>query len=401
MRTIETLLPQHGKPDVASLRGYDADDLARYILDPDNAWWRRRLCVHALGGRVPEARVAGLLGRIRDRGETGEVRIALLDLLADRSELLPWLRHEDRRDEPSYGMPEAILKARGLLGDRTAARDLATLAHSPWQRTEALGEAGLDALVERYGVEAVLADLGGGRPEDRAFAVRMRHRAGQDVTGHLADPDRAVAHLAESLVADRGRLLRYLDEAPTTEAAVRAACALHRLAEDPVETRAIDARLGSPRVEVPGLDEELRRPIVHAYAPGCQRQSDPRWRLEALCTEPPARPDQEAQLARATAALTAAGLAPAGPVPCGEHRMQGDGTFHVYEWGDDEVHVSTLGRFATGYEDDHAARRPLEGAGFRWIDAETSQVRVTDLCVYYFGHREPLDVGDLLFYWQD
>jgi hypothetical protein len=48
-----------------------------------------------------------------------------------------------------------------------------------------------------------------------------------------------------------------------------------------------------------------------------------------------------------------------------------------------------------------AARAALEAAGFRWIDEETGSITVTDLCVYYFGGRDPLDIGTLLFYWQD
>ncbi|MFI8826527.1 hypothetical protein [Streptomyces sp. NPDC053431] len=402
MRKIDTLIPDRGQPDTDALRAHDPDALARYVLDPGKAWWRRRICAHALAGRVPEARVPGLLERIRDEDETAEVRIALLDLLPGRTELLPWLREVERRGEDgAYGVAEAALKARGLLGDRTAARALATLAASPWQGRRETGEAGLDGLVAHHGADAILAELGEDRPEDRRFALLTRHRAGRDVLPYLADPDRGVAHLAESLVTDPDGLRALLAEAPGPETAVRAACALHRLTGDAAETRRIDERIGRPRTGVEGLDEELRRVIVHAYAPWCERQSDPRWRLEALCTEPPGRPDPDGQLARATAALTAAGLAPGPPVAAGDHHQQGEGTYHVIPCGDEDVRISVLGRFATGHDDRHPARRALEEAGFRWIDGATGGIRVTGLCVYYFGGREPLDVDSLLFYWQD
>lgn len=110
----------------------------------------------------------------------------------------------------------------------------------------------------------------------------------------------------------------FLEAAPTLEAKVWAAVALHRLAGDVAETRAIDDALGRPRVEVAGLDAELRAAIVHQYAPTCERQSDPRWRIEALCTDPPPPIDQDAHLARAAAALTAAGFDPEPPVYCGD-----------------------------------------------------------------------------------
>ncbi|WP_433893358.1 hypothetical protein [Streptomyces sp. CA-111067] len=402
MPTIETLVPSAGEVDAAALRELSGDELAAYVADPAHPWWRRRPCVVALAGRVPESRVAALIARACDPRDEAMVRIALLDLLADRTELLPWLRHEDRRRDRSYGMPEAIIKARGVLGDRSAAGGLATLAASPWPHRRESGEAGLDALVTRYGVEAVLSELGDTRPEDRAFRVRMRHRAGDDVADALADPDHGVAYLAQSLLTDPVRLRARLDAAPTTEAKLWTAYALHRLTDDTAETRAIYASLGRPRVEVPGLDEELRAAILHEYASGCEWQSDPRWRVEALCAEPPARPDKDARLRAATTALREAGFHPEPPVSAGADNRQGEGTYHVIRYDGDRVLISTLGRFAYCDDDvDPAAHRALESAGFRWIDEPVHQILVTGLCVYYFGERKPLGVSTLLFYWQD
>ncbi|WP_404962447.1 hypothetical protein [Streptomyces sp. 147326] len=404
MPNIETLTPAAGQADAAGLRAYDADLLVRCAVDREQPWWRRTACLDALAGRVPEARAGELLACVRDTEDSGTVRRALLGLLSDRAELLPWLRHEDRRREEAYGMPEAVLQARGALGDRTAAAELATLAFSHWRTKRAIGEAGLDALVERHGVEAVLSALEGGRPEDRAVAVRMRHRAGEDVTDALADPDPQVARLAESLLSCPDRVRAYLAEAPTADAALWAAYALHRMTGDAAQTRAVYEALGRPRVEVEGLDEEVRRAIVHEYGHDCAKQSDPRWRIEALCTEPPQPPDEERQLALATAALAAAGLAPRPPLSCGEAHRQGGGTYHVIGYGEgagNEVFISTLGRFAGDHEDDPAVRAALETAGFRWIGGSTGSIRVTGLGVYYFGSREPLDVHTLLFYWQD
>ncbi|MET9606007.1 hypothetical protein ABZZ17_13180 [Streptomyces sp. NPDC006512] len=402
-KTIETLTPGAGRTDTAGLRAYDPDPVARCAADAAQPWWRRKACVEALAGRVPEGHVAELIACVQDAGQSGSVRIALLELLADRPELLPWLRHEDRLQESAYGMPEAILKARGALGDRTSAEALATLAFSPWGHRQVIGEAGLDALAARYGVEAVLADLGGARPEDRAFGVRMRHRAGEDVADALADPDRGVAHLAVTLLADPERLRGYLAEAPTEEAKLWAAYALYRLTHDTAETRRVYEALGRPRVEVAGLDEELRAAIVHEYGHGCAERSDPRWRIEALCTEPPSGTDAAERTSRAVTALTAAGLTPKPPVSCGEAHHQGDGTYDVIGYGarGGEVLVSTLGRFATDHDDDPAVRRALESAGFRWIDQSVGAIRVTGLGVYYFGRRDPLDIQTLLFYWQD
>ncbi len=313
--------------------------------------------------------------------------------------MLPWLRHEDRREDDDFGMREAFLEARGRLGDRSALPELATLAASEWPRHRAVGEAGLYALARRYGNEAILADLGDERPEDRAARLRLQDEKLNVFA--LADPDRSVAFLAQSLLTDEHRVRAYLDDAPTTEAKLWAAYALYHLTEDAAQTRAIYDRLGRPRVEVAGLDEELRGVIIHEYARDCKARSDPRWRVEVLCTEPSARPDQDKQLGRAMAALTAAGLEPESPVSAGEHHQQGEGTYHVIACGESLVRISTLGRFATSYDADPTAHQALEAAGFRWIDDETGAIKVTDLCVYYFGGRVPLTVDTLLFYWQD
>ncbi|MFF4452581.1 hypothetical protein [Streptomyces goshikiensis] len=402
-KTITMLCPEAGRTDTAGLRGFDADALVECVADVAQPWWRRRACAEALAGRVPERGAGALIACVRNTGDVSEVRIALLRLLADRAELLPWLLHEDRQQDSAYGMAEAFLKARGALGDLTAAGALATLAFSPWRHRRETGEAGLDELVERHGAGTVLAELGGARPEDRSIGVRLRERAGEDVTDALADPDPGVAYRAQALLTDPERLRGYLAQAPTEQAKLWAVYALHRLTGDVAETRTLYEELGRPRVEVAGLDEELRAAIVHEYGQWCEERSDPRWRIEALCTEPPPAADPAERLLRATAALTAAGLAPKPPVSCGEAHRQGDGTYDVIGYGENgaEVHISTLGRFAADHNDDPDVRRALEAAGFRWIDHAVGSVRVTGLGVYYFGHRDPLDVHTLLFYWQD
>lgn len=400
MGTIEALIPTARQADTDGLRAADADELARYVLDTAQPWWRRRPCAAALAGRVPPAHVPGLIERIRDRRDVAEVRIALLDVLGDRQELLPWLRQVDSRTE-SYGMPEAILKARGTFGDRTAVRDLATLAFDPWPHRRVVGEAGMDALVARYGAEAIVADLGDARPEDRAFRVRMRHRAGRDVLEALEDPDVRVACFAHSLADDEEGLRSYLRRAPTTDAKLWTLCALYRLNADLTESRAIYDELGRPRVEIDGLDDEIRGAILAEYAPHAQDGTGPRWRAEAIFVNPPPPADQDDQLRRAAAALASGGLAPEPPVSAGDANRQGAGTYHEIAHAGGMIFVSTLGRFVTGDDGNVAARSALESAGFRWIDEALGAIVVTGLCVYYFGHREPLKVDTLLFYWQD
>jgi hypothetical protein len=280
-------------------------------------------------------------------------------------------------------------------------RDLATLAFDPRPHCRVVGEAGMDELVARYGAKAIVADLGDARPEDRAFRVRMRHRAGRDVLEALADRDVRVARLAHSLADDEEALRSYLRRAPTTDAKLWALCALHRLTADLTESRTIYDELGRPRVEIDGLDDEIRGAILAEYAPRAQDGTDPRWRAEAICADPPPPTDQDDQLRRATTALASVGLALEPPVSAGDAHRQGGGTYHEIVHAGGKIYVSTLGRFVTGDDEDVAARSTLESAGFRWIDGALRAIVVTGLGVYYFGYREPLKVSTLLFYWQD
>ncbi|OKJ15786.1 hypothetical protein [Kitasatospora sp. CB01950] len=181
MTGIDDLIPFDRPHDGAALRAVDADGLARYATDPAHSWFRRRACVEALAGRVPEQHVSGLLAVIRDGRETTELRSALLDLLGDRVELPPWLRHPDRTDGERYGLREACLKARGVQGDRTATARLAVLAAEPWQRFRLLGEAGLDALVGRHGLDSLfISTLGpfAGGPADDSPVRAVLEQAG-------------------------------------------------------------------------------------------------------------------------------------------------------------------------------------------------------------------------------
>ncbi|MFF2142940.1 hypothetical protein [Kitasatospora sp. NPDC058190] len=409
MTSIDAISPFDPDP-TATLWQHDADELARYVADPANEWFRRQACALALAGRVPEEHVPALIARIQDVEEDAEVRVPLLEALGDRAELLPWLRQPERKEEDDdFGLHEAFLKARGRLGDRTATGDLAVRAAEPRDVQRGAGEAGLNALADRCGLPAVLEDLGEARPEDRLARDLLRHRAGQDITASLADPDRMVAHHAYLLATDPARLRAYLAGRPPVEAALWAVCALHRLTGDAEETADRYARLGRPRVDVPGLPEQMRRAIVHEYAAASERGTDPRWRLEAICGEPPAPVDVEGQLRRSIEALGGAGIAFEAPVDAFEHHGIGSGTYHAIRLGEGgTVRVSTLGPFVgtlgewdRTLDDDSPARTALERAGFHWVERATANLIVTDLCVYWFGRRLPLNVDTLLYFWQD
>jgi hypothetical protein len=399
---VDKAIPEAGKVDAAQLARIDADTLARYVIDDRRPWWRRRPCVEALRGRVPESLVPLLLDRIRDGSDVAEVRVALLDLVGERTELLPFLQTLTSKDP--YGVYEHGLAARGRLGDLTAADQLADIAASHWKSRAECGERGLDGLVRHHGRAAIVERVGRTTPAARIFANRMRSIDG-DLTGALADPDVVVARRAVELIVATGRpdndhLLDHVVTGPTLAARLWAIYALHLRGRDVCDLwRAIDA----PRLELPWLSEAARLAILHEY-PG-ELATDPRWLVERACVELPEPPDEAAHLARAISALRTAGLAAGEPVDAGKLNGTGAGTYYEIASTNCSVMISTLGRFASGdYESWDGAqpeRQALEAAGFEWIDDALGQRIVEGLAVYHFGNREPIQLHTLLFYWQD
>lgn len=394
MTPIEKFAHAAGKVDAAGLATVSPDELAAYVAKPGGPWWRRKACVEALAGRVPEAAVPSLLDRIRDPKDTPEVRIALLRLLGDRPQLLPWLRAAT--GEQSYGMREAILGARGAAGDLAAAPAVVALAHDPWPHRRALGEAAIAALVARHGAAAVDARLDGALPEVRVFRLRT---LGADLLHGLADPDPRVAEVACELAVaredlDDDTLRDQVIAGPSVTARAWAAVALARRGR---AIRELWAAIDAPRIELPGLPAEVRTAILREYEPSTG--TDPRWIVERALLDAPSYDDQP-DLERALAALRDGGFAPGPATPIGEVEQQGEGSYRVIALQDstDAIAISTLAPFVRGSE---RARAVLEAAGLRWIDDALGSLRVLGYNVYYFGKREPLDVGTLLFYWQD
>ncbi|WP_405003269.1 hypothetical protein OHV13_01775 [Kitasatospora purpeofusca] len=175
------------------------------------------------------------------------------------------------------------------------------------------------------------------------------------------------------------------------------------------ELRALYERLGRPRVEVPGLTEEARAAIVHAYAPVCGEHSDPRWRVEALFTEPPPPVDSAERLGRAWAVLAALGVNPWPPMSCRLYHDGGWGNYDVIVHDNDrddpdhpgEVYVSQLGLFVNGDDLDDRYRVAFTEAGFHWINMGSGGALVPGLQVRYFGEWTELHIDTLLFLWQD
>lgn len=184
------------------------------------------------------------------------------------------------------------------------------------------------------------------------------------------------------------------------------------------------------------IDPLIRNAIVRAHGghPG-EIGTDVRYHLEHKLTSGHTAEQATADRNQLIDALQTAGVTITSTEDCGTHHQQGGGTFWVLGLGKEansnELYVSELGKFicyvdvyrssngtsshknvnigpktkaikdpAQVVEQDVCKKIAAE-LGFTFLDHECLQFKVPGLNVYFFGHREPLPIQDLLFYWQD
>ena len=455
---VISAVPKAGVDGAVALARLDAKVIATVAADTSQPWWRRRPCVLALRDRVPEGAIPPLWARVIDKADVGEVRIATLDVLGawwagdpkravpSRERALDWLRGQNI-DGQAYGMDQALVLARCRLGDLEVVPALARLAFDPWHHRIRTAEQATAALLEARSLESVLGALGaetvpqlvtsGATAAARYFGLQRLAEGSADVETlieALGDRNVVVASRAsrdlQALEVDDERLLAVFDEhveslrrssetglARGGEAAA-AAWALLAVARrigphglpplgDPEcgeRARAVHARLdllepfASSHPDVP---DDVRRAILETYLPG-ERTTDPRLLLEGLRLGSREDDDEPENPDRVREALVATGLEVGPPVTIGEVYRQGGGSYSVLDVGGVSVGVCTFGPFVRSEGALPAsAVSAVECAGFRWIDEALASVVFEGLPVYFFGSREPLSVGDLLFYWQD
>ncbi len=135
-----------------------------------------------------------------------------------------------------------------------------------------------------------------------------------DVTQALADEERMVAREAYDRlvhVTDHHDELHRMvaDRAPGHVWALAVLAARGEPIDDQWEA------LGRPRVDVPGLPEDVREAIVREYVPGT-RDIDPLWLLEAVCLPDKEPPDPLPLAMAALAPLDQNRTGPAGVPSC-------------------------------------------------------------------------------------
>lgn len=435
---------------------HDGHVLVDVAGDRAEPWFLRRVALQALGTRTRPDLIALFRRVLRDDGTEGEVRAAALFALVAQGDVqsLDLIRSLSAREEPWFSAAGPLLEARGRLGDLTATRDLISLAADPWHHRSTAGQRGLAALEARVGgleplVQALqeappppgLRELGHfPHPATLPLVERLHTLATTDVmatvrswatTGLVQlEPAHAAAVLLQALRDPDWRVLKKASDALSALKTVPVA-ALHArvgTAELSLDERRWAARtllllgespdLGSlPELQVtlPAVvPRNVRSSIARAYAQTAEAGTDVRWLIEALTLPRWTVTEEQSILAeheRVVHTLRTAGVEVGDPIEAGEWHDQGGGTYVVLPLEGGDLSLSTLGRFAAEHawssDGTHTAtlidriRTALASVGWQWLDDDLLSVTVPGLNVYYFGSRNPLSVGELLFYWQD
>jgi HEAT repeat protein len=465
--------PDYGAPDTHGLY-YEArvtlvrildrvdkrgEELYQLATDDRAEWYVKRDAIRSLGHRGEQHLVEELIGLITDMGIQGEVRAAALEAMATCGvqKALPVVQrlYKEQRTPGWWDSRRALLKARGLLGDRSALRDLIALRYADHWLDRESGREGLAPLINHLGgLEGALAALQKA-PRSASLEDQLNELARNDkdeeircwaleqlvhvapgkahdiLLRSLGDPDWLVA-------ADASNRLTELKEPPRA--------GLHEIAEDTSGPDSLRLwaiytllRLGEcvgkaahkiPEIRIPlpaTVPAEVRDAIVRKWAPESEPETDVRWLIEAM-ELPEATPvNYEDMLSRLVRELYAQGVTTG---PCEDYAStmeQGHGTFWILPVDEDQLNISKLGPFVafvyvqtnedgvriyttdpsqiegnkTKLERAERCRRIATAAGFTWLDEGVLEVVFKGLKVYRFGSRKPLKIGELLFYWQD
>lgn len=407
-------------------------------LSSSDPWWMRVAVVPALAPKLDAAGARALLERARDPREIEEIRCACVDALADadrvevRAALVELGDALQRDAQRTWRLRETATCAAVRLGATERAPAAAALRCDPWRHRSALGEAGLRGLIARVGLDGVARALGGVDATDsglsalalthpdaptRRWAVDVARAESPWLVDALRDAAFIVAEGALRRLATRDGTAAIdarldalsLDETVAIVVRARAMLALWRRGHEELAAHNWNATPDAG-VLLPEVPDDVRRAVLAAYLPG-EAGTDPQWILEGLIelgldldvareTGLDEAPDAIVDAARA--ALVDAGFIVGEAVPIGQVRQQGGGTYREVRVDGAVLQVCELGRFVASEEGlSSGVRTALEAQRFRVIEGALAQTVFEGLRVYYFGHRDPRTVAELLFYWQD
>lgn len=417
-------------------------------------WYTRQIAIYALNKAHHIKSIHRLVGVLKDNEDVGEVRKAVLDAITDNDlkELLPVVQelfNSMKKGEWVLGQwyfaDRELLDARGLLGDRTAVKEIIERYYITFSDVVDYEFKPLTADDSNYEFKPLILlmkSLGGfkgmldaidnfqtGSLEDRLKSVAIsesneyvRRWALERMTE--INPEFSSPVLVQ-LLGDKSWTVPYgaykqllkikpieLLESTVTNSQLqpeqRLFAAYTLLNLDKKLPIPIDLIPTYPKEIVPPIPEHIRSSIIRYWVPKSLRGTDIRWLIEEKLLEPKSE-YKPILIEKFLKKVENQGLGSYKCQDSGEVMgSSGASTYCLVKIDEANVCLSYIGPYFsfgnTDYQQDKSILEKIEkiakSVGLYSLGDEGSII-FPGMNIYFFGDRDPLPIADLIFYWQD
>lgn len=417
-------------------------------------WYTRQSAIHAINIAHDLKHIYGLIGVLKDNEDVGEVRKAVLDAITDNDlkDLLPVVQelfNSMKQGEWVLGhwnfADRELLDARGLLGDRTAVKEIIERYYITFSDVVDYEFKPLTADDSNYEFKPLILlmkSLGGlkgmldeidnfqtGSLEDRLKSVaisesneyvrRWALERMSEINPEFSSP------VLVQLLGDKSWTVPYgaykkllklkpigLLEAAVTNSHLKpeqrlfAAYTLLNLDEKlPIPINSIPTY---PKEIVPPIPEHIRSAIIRYWVPKSLRGTDIRWLIEEKLLEPKSE-YKPILIKKFLNEIEKQGLGSFSCKDSGEVMgSSGASTYCIVKIDEADVCLSYIGPYFsfgnTVYQEDKSILEKIEKIANRiglYTLGDEGRIIFPGMNIYFFGDREPLPIADLIFYWQD
>ena len=434
------------------------DALLKVAEKTNTPWYVKTEALKCLRLTTKDIPWPKVLKFVKNKKLENEVKKAALSSISfhNRKELLPYLKTINlnalRDDYFTEELHKHIVFTRAALGDKDVIIPLLEYRNDPWSSTRQPATAAWKRLAIQVGGESDIAEalleqsnIHPRNSSDNIWLRLQKHNnktvlqwAISEASASILQTENCLDFLSSSIWAvrksaadwlikhktDSKHLLNIVSD--TSQERIAQSWAAYVLSEiSEIPTVSLEPYLENQDVfkkpwkfETP---EVVRDSIIKHYVPDCESGTDIRYNIEHRSSERNVYATAILDRDGLIADLKRQGLSIEFCKSIGEVRQQGGGTYWVAKVKCENtniyLNISTIGKFidcahqSKDFEflDSSPQAHPnimlckttAEGLGFLWLESPLLDNYVPDLNVYFFGDREPLQIRDLLFYWQD
>lgn len=417
-------------------------------------WYTRQSAIHAINIAHDFKHIYGLISVLKDNEDVGEVRKAVLDAITDNDlkDLLPVVQelfNSKTKGEWDLGhwyfAYTELLDARGILGDKTAAKEIIERYYITFSDVVDYQFKPLTADDSNYQFKPLILlmkSLGGlkglldviDNAQTGSMEERLKSLAIYDSNEYVRrwalermteiNPEFSSPVLVQ-LLGDKSWTVPYgaykqllkLKPIGLLKAAVKnsdlkpehrlfAAYTLLNLDEKlPIPINSIPTY---PKEIFPPIPEQIRSTIIRYWVPKSLRGTDIRWLIEEKLLEPKSE-YKPILIEKFLMEVENEGLGSYNCKDSGEVMgSSGASTYCIVKIDEVDVCLSYIGPYFsfgnTVYQEDKSILEKIEKIVNRlglYTLGDEGRMIFPGMNIYFFGNREPLPIADLIFYWQD